>query len=642
VGATCILAAGDAVEQSAIYFPWREVFSQVFELDTLPDDAAVRRAQVMNWLESNADDPDLVRLAPLLNAVLPLNLPENEQTAGMTGRVRADATRDLLARILRRTMRATPLVIVIEDAHWLDSASWALLERVAALDAPLLLVIATRPFGATAPAEFERLRAAPETRLLILEPLPSEDVSTLIQQRLGVRTLPEPVLNLIRERAEGNPFFSEELAYALRDSGVIVLHDGVYELAPDAPDLETLRFPDTVQGVITSRIDRLTPSQQLAIKVASVIGRIFAFRVLCDIESVPEDTEQLEHDLSVLAALDLTPIESREPELRYIFKHVITQQVAYNLLLYSQRQQIHRLIAEWYERTFPDALSQYYPLLSYHWSNAVQIEPADPAALVKAIDYLRKAGKQAVEGNANQEALEFLTHALELVHRLPESGDRLKLELGTIIDLAPALIATRGYRDLSVERNFARARVICEQLGLVPQLFPVLNGLNFYYMVSVNLPAAYEIADREYEVARQLQDPALLRPTANALMATRFFSGNIAEAVTYLDMVATPIPVEQERALATAFVHNPTQATTVIGGTGLWILGYPDKGLVTSKRAVQLARDISHPYSLAYATLFHSVLRGLLGEIDVAAQIAEETVTVSKKYGFPVWAANGS
>ncbi len=640
-GATCILAAGDAVEQAAIYFPWRAVFAQVFELDTLPNDPAIWRDQVLAWLKANSDEPELVQFAPLLNAVLPLNLPENQPIASLTGRARAEATRDLLARILRRTIRAVPLVIVIEDAHWLDSASWALLERVALLDVPLLLVIATRPLAAP-PPEFERIRSSPNSRELILEPLPAADVSNLIQQRLGVHSLSQPVLDLICERAEGNPFFSEELAYALRDAGVIRLHGDAYELAPNALELRSLQFPDTVEGVVTSRIDRLTASQQLAIKVASVIGRIFAFRVLCEIHPVRDDTNRLEDDLDVLARLDLTPVEATEPELTYIFKHVITQQVAYNLMLFAQRQALHRAVGEWYERTFSQELAPYYALLSYHWSNAVKEDSADPSVVLKAIDYLRKAGKQAVQGNANTEAVGFLTHALELVNRLPQSAERLKLELGVLIDLAPALIATRGYGDATVERNFARARALCEQLGLVPQLFPVLNGLNFYYMVRVNLPAAFELTERQYAIAQQLQDPTLLRATANALIAPAFFSGQVSKAVTYLDLVASPFPLEQERAMATLFGHNPTQATLVIGGVALWVLGYPDQARARSQAGLALAHQIAHAHSEAYASLFVANLFCFLRDVTTTRKLAEETVAISRKYGFPVWAANGT
>src|SRR5207244_10104123 len=131
-------------------------------------------------------------------------------------------------------------------------------------------------------------------------------------------------------KGQGNPFFSEELAYALRASGVLLLGGGVCRLAPGI-DLAAVTFPDTVQGVVTSRIDRLAPAQQLTLKVASVIGRVFAFRVLRDIYPLEPDRPQLPDDLDTLERLDLTSVETPEPDLAYLFKHIITQEAAYSL-----------------------------------------------------------------------------------------------------------------------------------------------------------------------------------------------------------------------------------------------------------------------------------------------------------------------
>ena len=187
-----------------------------------------------------------------------------------------------MARRPRRAP-ARPHVLVLEDAHWLDSASWALARQVAEQVAPVLLVLATRPLSEPLPTDYQRLKDARDTRTLRLAGLGADDTVALVGRRLGVAALPDPVARLIVERAEGNPFYSEELALALRDAGVVTVGGGVCRLAPAAGDLRGLAFPDTVQGVITSRIDRLTPRQQLTLKVASVIGRGFAHRMLRDV-----------------------------------------------------------------------------------------------------------------------------------------------------------------------------------------------------------------------------------------------------------------------------------------------------------------------------------------------------------------------
>src|SRR5262249_35006375 len=161
---------------------------------------------------------------------------------------------------------------------------------------------------------------SPDTHRLVLAPLPRNDTLALVCQRLGVVTLPDQVTQLILKKAHGNPFFSEELAYALRDAGVIQIDDGVCQLAPTAGDLQALDFPDTIQGVITSRIDQLTPSQQLTLKVASVIGRMFEFRILRDIYPIDATFAYLADDLATLEQLDITQLETTEPDLTHLFK----------------------------------------------------------------------------------------------------------------------------------------------------------------------------------------------------------------------------------------------------------------------------------------------------------------------------------
>lgn len=405
LGANGLLGAGDAIEKSTPYHAWRSVFGQMFGLEPSLD-AATRRARVLDRL---ALDPNLLRLAPLLNAVLPLDLPDNDLTEQMAGDVRADNTRRLLLSLLARmpgNASASPRLLILEDAHWLDSASWALALLARREIRSLLIVIATRPIEEPAPLEYSQLLRAQGTERLILEPLPAEDTLAMVCRRLGATRLPDPVKTLILEKAEGHPFFSEELAYALRDTGLIVIENGECRIAPDAGDLRALNLPNTVQGVITGRIDRLPPPQQLTLKVASAIGRVFAFQILRSIHPIESDRPRLVDYLHALERLDITPLETPEPELAYIFKHIITREVAYNLMLFSQRRQLHRAIAEWYERARQDEIAPLYPLLAHHWSMAEDTP--------KAIDYLEKAGEQALRGGAYRETVDFLAEAMAL------------------------------------------------------------------------------------------------------------------------------------------------------------------------------------------------------------------------------------
>lgn len=435
----------DAVEQATPYHPWKAIFWQIFDLDELPDDPHAHYVRVQSLLH---DAPDLLRLLPLINVVLPLDIPDNETTAQMSGKVRADNTRDLLLRVLHLATSYRPRMIVLEDAGAMDSTSWALTMAAGQYLTAALLIITTRPLNdpvsgaallrgslefevaqsnipsapspsrpvhpvpAAAPSggfEYGHLLRHPTSYRLTLASLPPDATIDLVCQTLGVRSVPERVAELILEKAQGNPFFSQELAYALRDMGLITIHEGICQVTGEPHALNALSFPDTIQGVILSRIDRLAQEQQLTLKVASVIGYTFSLRILRDIYPIESDRPALANHLRRFEQLDIVLRKAIEPETSYEFKHVITQEVVYNTLLFAQRRELHRAVAQWYEHTYFGDLSPFYTLLAHHWSKA------DVPA--KVIDYSQKAGEQALNTFANQSAVDFLSQALALYER---------------------------------------------------------------------------------------------------------------------------------------------------------------------------------------------------------------------------------
>ncbi|HEX6387021.1 MAG TPA: adenylate/guanylate cyclase domain-containing protein [Anaerolineae bacterium] len=412
LGIMNLVGSGDAIEKSTVYFAWNAIFRQIFDLSEAIDPHTAQE-QVQARLATLL--PELSDRAPLLNPVLSLDFPDNALTESMQGKVRADNTRDLLIRLLLGLAQGAPLLLVMEDAHWLDSASWALLQQAKLDVAPLLLVIVTRPMMEsesvmdTTPPEYQRFLTSPDTLHLPLSALPLDETLTLVCRRLGVSSLPEPVAELVREKAGGHPFFSEELAYALRDAGILQIRGDQCFIAPEAGDLRALNFPDTIQGVVISRIDRLAPQQQLVLKVASVIGRIFAYYLLRDVYPITTDRPELSSSINTLARLDLTLLETPEPNLAYIFKHIITQEVAYNLMTFAQRRQLHQAVAEWYEQTHADELSPFFPVLAHHWSKAEVSR--------KAVEFLSKAGEQALINYANHEAIYFINQAISLARQ---------------------------------------------------------------------------------------------------------------------------------------------------------------------------------------------------------------------------------
>ncbi|HKQ02404.1 MAG TPA: AAA family ATPase, partial [Actinomycetes bacterium] len=202
-----LVGAADAIRTTTPYHAWRGVFEVLFDL-TEVSEPSVRRARVLEWLRGR---PDLERLAPLLGDVLPLDLPQDELIGELQGQVRADNIRSLLIGALQAASEQQPLLLVVEDAHWCDSASWALARLVAQQIPTALLVLALRPLTEPIPEDYQRLRKASGAQQLHLDPLPADDISALVGQRLGVTSVSQPVADLIGEHAGGNPFFSEEL-----------------------------------------------------------------------------------------------------------------------------------------------------------------------------------------------------------------------------------------------------------------------------------------------------------------------------------------------------------------------------------------------------------------------------------------------
>lgn len=423
--------AGQSIEQQTPYRAWRDILNAYFDLDERSD-LAQRQAQVRRIVARAV--PKQQQRLPLLNDILHLDLPETTLTAALDPELRKESLISFLLGLLSACSRERPLLLVIEDAHWLDSLSWMLVMQAArtfvTAGERLLLVLVTRPIDDQehGGAHGAALQALERTTSLALTGLDPEETVAVAAGRLGLAPyeLPEEVAAVVRQRAGGNPFFAEELALALRDQGLIAIERRL-AVAGGQPTascritgdlgVASQALPDTLHGLILSRIDRLPPDRQLVLKVASAIGRVFAYTPLCytlsQYTAIAEQT--LRAHLDDLARRDLTVLEAVEPDLTYLFKHVITQEVAYQTLLFAQRKQIHRIVAGWYEHTFGEgdraaphvqSLSSFYPLLAYHYRHAEDTE--------RERTYARLAGEQAAARYANVEALVYLDRALEL------------------------------------------------------------------------------------------------------------------------------------------------------------------------------------------------------------------------------------
>lgn len=402
-GVRALVATADAIERSAPYHAWREVFDSLLGLEEIAGRGGAER-RVLDLLEPDAR---LLPFAPLLNPVLRLNLRETDQSSRVPPRGRAVLTRELLVYLFRSTTHDEPTLLVLEDAHWCDSASWAFAETIERELRKVLLLIAMRPVSQEErPPELVRLIDGARARVLRLDVLGAEDTRALVCHRLRARVLSEPVARLVRDKGEGHPFFTEELAYMLRDRSLIEVDHGMCQFKPAAETPGSMQLPNTVQVVVASRIDQLTIPQQLTIKVASVFGRMFDLPALRAAHPIEADGQELQSHVTALVERHLVDPSASQPLPTYAFKHAITQEVAYSLLPYALRRRLHAAAAEWYERQHPDDLTPFYPLLAHHWSRAENNE--------RAIFYLDKAGEQALGRYANEEALDFYRQVIEI------------------------------------------------------------------------------------------------------------------------------------------------------------------------------------------------------------------------------------
>ncbi|HYQ43092.1 MAG TPA: adenylate/guanylate cyclase domain-containing protein [Polyangiaceae bacterium] len=388
----------DPLEQNTAYFAFRPIFRELLGVEGQAPDAAAQ--QVRARLEQLGLAG---QLAPLLNLLLPFDIPETPLTAQMSGPIRADNLLTILARLLDATLSETSTLMAIEDLHWMDDASLGLCAELAERhQRRLLLVVNLRPLERPSPA-LSRLISGPGRERIPLLGLREDDVVELSRRRLAARALPEELKRFIAEKSEGNPFFAEELVFSLRDAHVIEVEGGACRFVDDTAGLDTVSVPSTLNGVIQSRIDRLDPRVQLTLKVASVAGRIFEVEMVTDIHPVREEAVSIDKHVLELNATDIVVPEANAASVQR-FRHALVHDTTYGLLAFAQRRALHSAAAEYIERR--EDLAPYYARLAYHFSQA---ELPD-----KAIFYLVRAGRQALAAYANRAAAEFYSQAIEL------------------------------------------------------------------------------------------------------------------------------------------------------------------------------------------------------------------------------------
>src|SRR5262249_48406671 len=319
------------------------------------------------------------------------------------------------------------------------------------------------------------------------------------------------------------------------------------------------------------------------------------------------------------------------PEPHYIFKHALTQEVAYNSVLQERRKVLHERTAQAIEAVFPSRLEDHYSELAHHYSRSGNTQ--------KAVEYLHLAGQQAVQRSAYTEAITHLTTALELLQTLPDTPERVQQELALQLTLGVPFQILKGHAAPEVGKTYNRVLELCGQVGETAQFFPALFGLWRFYYIRPDLQKARELAERMLRLAQSSHDPSLVLAAYQAVGASLFWLGELREGQRYLEQGIALYDIHQHRSHAFHYGIDPGVYCLCFAAWNLWCLGYPDQALKNMQDAVHLAHELAHPFTLAFAHNITSYFYQLRYEAVAVRAQAEAQLTLSTEHGFAFRAA---
>jgi class 3 adenylate cyclase/predicted ATPase len=490
------------------------------------------------------------------------------------------------------------VLVVLEDAHWIDPTTLELIEqcldRIAA--ARVLILLTSRP------DRQPQLAAHPHVTRLTLNRLGRAGVEAIVA-RLGADHLPSVTIDTIIARADGVPLFVEELTKAVLETG------------------ET-SIPASLHDSLMARLDRIPEIKEVA-QTAACIGRDFDYPLLAAIADRPD--ADLAAALDKLAAAELIYCRGRPPEAGYTFKHALVRDTAYASLLRRRREEIHARIARTLEREFSSLAEASPELLARHFTEASLIEQAIPFWLA--------AGEKVARRSANVEAIEAFRKGLDLVEKLPEDAQRNEKELAFQLALGPVLMAAKGLVGADVGKAYVKARELCELLEAEDKLWPVVFGLWRFHLIRGEVQMAKERAHELSLLAKR--DQRLSIPASWAEGAALFWSGEPHLAQPHFEQVVEAYESERHHALASQCAADPGVVCNGFLAWTLWMRGYPEQALNAANLAMILAQAVAHPHSVVWATCFSAQLRFFCRDLPAALSQSAATIELANELVFP-------
>jgi len=599
--------------KASAYVPVVELLRKYFRI-VPEDDPRQRRQKVIGKLFEL--DRSLEDAVPYVFGLLGIH-EGDDPFAQMDAQIRRQRTQDALKRILLRESLNQPLIVVFEDLHWIDSETQALLDLLAGsiATAEILLLVNYRPEYShqwNSKAYYTQLR---------LDPLSAAGAAEMLDALLGDGKDLVALKRLIVERTEGNPFFVEEIVQALFEDGAL-LRNGSIKLVRS---MNAVKVPATVQAVLAARIDRLPPEEKELLQTLAVIGREFPAALVGKVSQRTETV--LDGMLSHLQGAEFIYEQPAFPDVEYIFKHALTQEVAYNSVLVERRKLLHHQIAEAIESLFSDRLDDHLKDLAHHYRRSNNS--------LKAIEYLRRAGEQAAVRAFYEAAIEQLNSALELLTKLDAGRARDADELAVRAALMGPLIAIRSLTGIENLQNDERLLELCHETGNTRYLTLVLCHLFFFHRSATSLDKAATFAHYALELAEQTRGEI------------EIFCGNFVCGLLAAENGEYPAARQHlERGLGISqqtrdtIINDPNIALGLLNCTGLlvsvcWILGYPDQARGHAKRLVELLQKALPANAYAIGTHYLLTMRcDFLGEYQGACVHAREALERSTQSGY--------
>ena len=608
------------------YLPVIELLKTYF--DIAPEDTErSRRERVIGKVLGL--DRSLEDTLPYLFALLGIE-EESSPLQGMDAQIRRQRTLDALKRLWHRESLNQPLILVFEDLHWIDTETQGFLDTLSeSLAATQILVLVNyRPeyrheWGSK--TYYTQLRLAP------LGTAEAEELLTfLLGTDVGAtgRSPLQAIKRLILERTDGTPFFMEEVVQTLAEEGALSGERGNYRLEKTPTELH---ISPTVQGVLAARIDRLTTEEKELLQQLSVIGRQFPISLVKQVVMQAED--DLYRLVGALQAKEFLYEQPAFPEVEYLFKHALTQDVAYSTVLQEQRKTLHERTGQAMETLYQGQIEDHYRELAHHYSHSGNNE--------KAVEYLQLAGQQAARRSANEEAVGYVTTALELLTTLPDTSARSQQELSLRIALGETRMAAQGYAAPGVEDAYIRARELCQRVGATSEQCVVLWGLWAYTVVRGEVERSRQIGEELLSLAQLQHDPAHVVGGHRTLGESLSALGELTAARTSLEHGLALSSRHHDHSDAVLYDQDPEIDCLSRLANVLWRLGYPDQARQRCDEALRLARELGHPVSLASTLAWTITLYQHVRAAKTIEDYAEPLITLGIERGLPFWLALG-